>query len=210
MIPIALLRVFGLVQGLLRRRLTLSAGVLVFGLVAAVVGGAHLASRHGSRGLAPALATRLASHATATAAETVAVAAAKREARSDSTTAAGALTRARPGEVAVKHVAEQADSLARSADWEPAYRARTSEVTELLAVDALKDTALVAAEHRGAALDSALQLTEVRAARSDTLLNDVARAATADGCSWACHARRIAAVAVVVAGAVAARNLVRK
>jgi len=199
MIPIVLVRLFEVARLFCRRRLSLSAGVLVSGLAIALWGGAILAHRRASRELPRTFAKQLASHAAATAAETVAVAAAKRQAAGDSVVVARAQARARPHTAAAKRVAAQADSLARSSDWEEAYDARGQEVRELLTVDALKDTALVAALHGATVLNGALQLAEIRASRSDTLLDESVRLLHEEGgCGIRCRARRLLYVGAVV------------
>jgi len=188
--------------------LTLSAGVLVSGLALALWGGARLERRDGVRRIPPTLTTKLESHAAATKAEMVAVAVAKREALVDSMTTAGAVARARPYEALARRAGSQADSLARTADWEQAYEARSREVSELLSVDALRDTALVAAARGGMAMGAALQLTEVRAARADTLLDESVRLLRQDtGCGFRCRARRLLYVGMFVGGVLAARRL---
>lgn len=142
------------------------------------------------------------------AADTVAVAAAKREARTDSIVLARAVVRAQPHEAAAKRSADQADSPARMEDWEDAYEARSREVSELLSVDALRDTALVAAEHGGTALSAALPLTEVRASEADTLLTESVRLNRRDsGCGFRCRARGVIGVGVVVGAVLLSRRL---
>lgn len=210
MITLALVQFLGVVREFCCRRVTLSAGVVVAGLALALWGGARLARRGVARGIPATLAARIASHVAATVAETLAVAAAKREARTDSITAARAVARAQPHEGAARRAGKQADSLARSADWEAAYEVRSREVSELLTVDALKDSALVAATRGGTALGTALQLTEVRAARADTLLNESVRVLDQQtGCGFGCRARRLLYVGAFVGGMVAARRLVK-
>lgn len=210
MIPLVLVRLFGVALEFCRRRLSLSAGVLVSGLVMAVWAGARLAHRQASPGIPRALATQLASHAAATAAETIAVASAKRAAGEDSVTAAGAVVRARSHEAVAKRADEAADSLARATAWQEAYEARSREVSQLLTVDALKDTALVAEAHRGTALSAALQLTEVRAARADTLLNESVRLLGQEStCGLRCRAHRVLYVGAVLGAALIGRRLAK-
>ena len=121
MIPIVLVRLFGVARDFCRRRSSLSAGVLVIGLAIAFLSGLRLVSRRPGRALPATLATQLAAHAVATQAETVAVASIVREARADSVATARAVTRVRPHEAAAKRASGQADSLARLEDWQQAY-----------------------------------------------------------------------------------------
>jgi len=86
--------------------------------------------------------------------------------------------------------------------------ARSQEASQLLSIDALRDTALVAAERAGTALEAALQLTELRAARSDTLLHESVRLLSqATSCGFRCRARRLLYVGAFVGGAFAAWKL---
>jgi hypothetical protein len=83
-------------------------------------------------------------------------------------------------------------------------------VSELLTVDSLRDTALVAAEHRGTAVGEALQLTEIRAASADTLLGESVRLLRSENtCGLRCRARRLIYVGAFVGGVLATRALVK-
>lgn len=211
MIPLVLLRLLGVAREFCRRRLSLSAGVLVSGLAIALCAGVRLASRRSAPVVPPKLAARLASHAVATAAETVAIARAKREARADSVTAAQTVERARSHGIAAARAGRHADSLARSAEWQDAYKTRSGEVSELLTVDALRDTAVVAAEHRGAVLDAALQISEIRASRADSLLDEsVQLLGQQTSCGFRCRVGRVAKVGVIAGGALIVWRLSRK
>jgi len=201
---------FGVAREFCRRRLSLSAGVLMSGLVIALWGSVRLAGRIRAPGLPPGFATQLASHAVATAAEAAAVAAAEPTAQSDSVTAARAVVHARIHEARAKAAAKRANPLAWAVEWEAAYEARSREVSELLSVDASKDTALVAAEHRGTALEGALRLTQVRAAQTDMLPDESVRVLRqGNACAFRCRARRLLYVGTLVGAVILAHNLGR-
>jgi len=203
-----LLRFLGIAFAVCRRRFTVSAGVLICSGVAIV---AVWMSCHRRSSLPNDLVVKLESHAAATAAETIAVSAAKREARADSIATVQSLARARPHRHTAQRSGARADSLARSRDWERAYEARSRQVGELLTIDALKDTALVAGGRRGAELSAALQLTEVRAARADALLGEVVQVARANNeCGLGCRSRRAATIGAFIAGALLARSAFRR
>jgi hypothetical protein len=205
MIPIALVRLFGAARQFFGRRSSLSTGLLVSSLALALCGGAKLAGHHRTAAIPAALATRLATHAAATVAETLAVGAAIHRASAESLATAQAVARARAHRVVAMSVANRADSLASAGDWKNAYDARNQEVGELLTVDALKDTALVAAEQGRADVGSALQLTEIRAARADTLLGESVRLLRAEtGSRLAGRVRPLLYFAAFVGGAVVA------